>query len=352
MYLLITDLHWTHKNFRSRISYSNETQHSLNFILDTIIKYENRGYIVRLIFLGDIFHSSYDSVFEGITANNLMIRIKSMVDSMDGVMGNHEYTYYTDNPFWTLMQRIESDRLKYFIGDKRPVKGTLDILNIPDEVICGNVRFIFNHFGCSVATPPKDGKINIGLFHKDIYNKDIVADAKTTNGFEVFEHTPFYFDSSPVFDGYDYAFMAHAHMFYSEWDYYCELSGQNTKIAYLSTLGRTNQLEVRDNFLERDIPAIIIEDDKFIRREYNKFDLLKRSDCVIERQVEINQKKYKEQVERRQARDLAFLSDDPIENLRLNLRENALLSHMFEGTLLQGRSQLEEKVLKEIREVY
>lgn len=313
----------------------------------TIEKYRNLDYKIVLIFLGDIFHSGYDNVFDGILANNLMIKLRGAVDDVYSLIGNHELTYYTDNPFWTLMTKVDSQRANLALGDRRRPKGNLDIITIPDELICGNVRFIFNHFSCGVHRPDADGLINIGLFHQDIYTKAIVHDIEVTRGQVVFEHSPNYFDKAPVFKNYDYAFLGHAHLFYSEWNYICDFTGYKTNLTYLSTLGRTNQLEVQDNFLERDIPAIVLEDGRFVRREYNKFDLLSRSDCVIEKQVELYQQTYQERKAKLAAREYIRYKDDPIENLRISVQESNLQSHILDGTLINGMSPLERKILQE-----
>lgn len=347
----MTDLHLTHKNLRNRFDYTKETRKALAQLYQVINKYKEQEMKVVLIFLGDIFHNAYDVVFDAIIANNTMIAIQAAVDGMFSVIGNHELTYYIGNPFWSLMTSVPSVRARRIMTDLKKPRGILDILEVPDRVECGDVRFIFNHYGCGVDIVEDDGKKNIGLFHQDLYTKEVVQDVLNERGVEVFEHTPVYLDTAPFLKNYHYAFFGHAHLFYSEWMYVCAMSTWETIICYLSTLGRTSHAEVQDNFLERDIPAIIVKEGKMVAREYNKFNLLKRSDCVKEALVKIQVEKDKDLRERKKVGDNVARSDNPLESLKAAKHNDPVALHLIEQTLSRGVSELEMNILAEARSV-
>jgi hypothetical protein len=352
VFLLITDTHWTHRNLRNRVSYTDETLKAQQAIIDTINKYKNLGYKVILIFLGDIYHNSYTIVSEGIQANNFMLYLGAITEGVYSVIGNHEFTYYRDNPFWSMITKVDSVRVKPMLSDtKRPIGKFLNAFSVPDILECGDVRFTFNHYGTGILPLGNHhlDKINIALIHQDLYTKEVVQAVYDDIGEVVFEHSPVYLNTHPYLRYYKYAFLAHAHMFYSVWDYKCPATDWETQLAYLSTLGRTSVKEVSDNFLERDIPAIIVTDGKFVGREYNKFMLHPRSDSVIELQVEETKRKYIQAKERKQALLSPSVDDNPLQSLRIKNKGNSVVSHILEGTLRTGRSSLEASILTKAR---
>lgn len=349
VYLLAPDLHWNEKNLRGRKSYSDETKHSLEFLISVILKYKSLNYNVKLIFMGDIFHISYNTVFGGIRANNLIIKLRGLVDGMYCVLGNHEFSYYKDNPFWTLLTEVKSERVLNLSSKISQPVGEIHVIDVVDELVDGDTRFIFNHFGCGIHRPVVDGKKNIGLFHQDLYAKDIAKNMEALLGENIYEHTPVYFDNTGKLYGYDYAYIAHMHMFYGIWDYVCEVTGQETRLSYLSTVGRTNHREVNDNFLERDVPAIIVEDGKFVKAESNLFNLLSRSDCIIEEEILVAQQNREELKSRKDfARNYVAVADNPIENMRIALASKPLMLSIFNQTLESGTNEIHERFTTEL----
>lgn len=306
-----------------------------------MVKYLSAGHEVVLIFLGDMFHVSYTSVFEGIRANNLALRVMSMASKSYFLLGNHEFSYFVDNPFWTLLTSMDSERVVQHHSSRiwQP-KGEIHAVDVVDELIDGEVRFLFNHYGCGVHKPVSDGKVTIGLFHQDLYAQEIAEDMRVRKGLDIYEHSPVYFDKSGVLAGYDYAFLGHMHMIYWKGRYICDLTKYETNLYYLSTLGRTNHKEVQDNFLERNIPAVIVDNGKFVRVEDNLFNLMTRSDSVIEEVVKESQDSRQKVKERKLAREHTPVSDDPVKNLRIGLSSSPALLDMFDSILDTGRPKI------------
>lgn len=300
-----------------------------------------------LIFLGDIYHNAYNSVTNGIRANNFAMKLMSYADHSFCVVGNHEFTYYTDNPFWTLLTEMGSPRIERFQEKKvwQPL-GEIHSLDIVDEWVDGEVRFIFNHHGCQVHKPLQDGKVNIGLFHQDLYAQEIAEDMRKSLGLEIFEHTPVYFDKTGALEGYDYAFLGHMHMLYWRGKYICDLTKYETYLYYLSTLGRTNHLEVQDTFRERNIPAVIVDNGKFQGVEDNLFLLMSRSDSVIEEVVQMAQQKRAESVMRKRESEHIMINDDPITNLLTSLSGRLELHQMVTDVMSTGTHK-HQKALRE-----
>ena len=351
-YIIVTDLHWTSKNLSGRYNYQREIEYAREKIVETVLKYKSFCSKTVLVFLGDLYHNSYSDIVPGIVDNNRMIQLRMLVDDIVSVVGNHEFSYYSDNPFWTLFTKLESNKIKTKINKTWQPRGVVDIIRVVDELIDGDVRFIFNHYGCGIERPPIDGKLNIGLIHQDLYSKAIVEDLKASKGVPIYEYNPIYFDQSSVLYGYDRCYLGHAHMLYGKWKYVCNQTNYTTYIEYLSTLGRTNHLEVQDNFLERNIPVIIVENGKFVRQEDNFFNLLSREECVNEKVIQTSKNKreeYKETKELRQTR--LQLRDDPIENLRENLKGYPPLLAVLDDLVESGDTRFSKSILTEFEEL-
>lgn len=352
VYLLVTDLHWKESSFEGRLNYKSEMDMILNKIYSLVLKYKDMGKKVYLLFMGDIYHNSFKSASKGAVFNNLMILLQESCDGVYSVLGNHEITYYEENPFWTLLTKVDSEKVMGLIHKIWSPTGVRDTISVVDELVDGDVRFVFNHYAMPVTIPAIDGKTNIGLFHIDLYAKAIVEDMKMNMGLDVFEHDPVYFDGSRVLYGYDYAYFGHMHKLYGMWDYICDSTGYKTKLHYLASLGRTNVTEIMDSFLERDIPAIHVTNGKLELVESNKFNLPSREESVNERLVERNKEVYLLTKEKRNAKKYyVATSDDPIQNLRNNMTEDPLILSIFEELLDMPDASFEKDLLKEIEKI-
>lgn len=348
-YLLIPDWHRRDRNFEGRYDYQKEIAYTETYVHETIAKYQSLGCDVIGISLGDLNDRSYNDIFEAIAENNYFIQLRQELAGLYVNIGNHELTYYKDNPFWTLMTEIESTKVKNLLTRVWQPRGRFPIVRVVDELVDGNVRFIFNHYGCPISKPPLDGKTNIGLFHTDLYAKEIHADMERKTGKTIFEHSPIYFDGSGVFHGYHYAILAHMHRFYGEYVYTDDNTGFQTNIQYTSTLGRTNHVEVDNNMLERDLPVFLVEDGNFIAKEHNYFELMNRESCVNEEVIVIKQTKRAVAKDSKSlANDYEPLADDPIENIRMGLKDYPAYLDLYEDLLNKPETELGRELHKKL----
>lgn len=314
-YLIVTDLHLIDKILvANRINYKNELQCVLNNLLKIINSYKHSGYVVNLLFLGDIYHRGYTDPTASIDGNNILIHLAQCVNKLYTVVGNHELSYYKHNPFYTLFEHIESNKVKQISTHATQAKGIMQILNIVDFLEDGDVLFHFNHYGCEISKP-QSGKINVGLFHQEIINKEILAIMQSRFSQEIFTKEITNLDRNNVFKGYDYCFLGHMHKAYGTFKITDEENGAATVLYYLASLGRTNHSEVQDNFLERNIPAILIEEGHFNKVEDNIFNLLPRSECIRDEIVTKSQQKRKETKEIVKLKNYKASSDNPVQNV-------------------------------------
>lgn len=350
-YLIITDLHLSGSNLRGRYDYLKEVSYVISKIIELGNKYRAEGYTeVNLIFLGDIVDRSYKDLTKGIYTNNIFVAFLNIFNNMFSVVGNHELSYYTDNPFWTLMESISSNKIETIKNKTWQPQGFIQLINVVDRLECGDVVFHFNHSNVGISVPEKD-KINIGLFHQDIIAKAITEEMKNQFGMDIFEVQPRYFDKTSVLYGYDYAFFGHMHKVYGHWTYICDSTKYKTELFYLASLGRTNHTEVSNNFLERDIPAVILENDKFARIEHNKFNLMTREECVKEEIVLNNQMVREKKKEIKYVIENVPALDEPIKSIESALVKEPVLHMLFSDYRKDGYSKIESALLNRVEDI-
>lgn len=331
VYLIISDLHASYKNKVNRYDYVREIEDVIAKINKIANKYKKQGNNVNLIFLGDIVDDSYKDLTKAIWLNNIFVYLSSMY-KIYSVMGNHEFSYYKDNPFWSLMAQVNSDKIKDVLTVTWQPTGLLQLIEVKDKLIDGNVVFNFNHHPTPINIPTPN-KINIGLFHKDYAPKAVVEDMKRNFQLDVWDGHIQHFENSTLLDGYDYAFFGHLHKVYGTWSFVNDKTNYTTILYYLASLGRPNHTEVSDNFLERNIPAVIIENGEFVAVEDNKIQLMSRVECVKEEVVKTQQEIY--QNKKQDSRIIKYepLSDDPLTNIQSALAERPSLLFKFNNYL-------------------
>ena len=129
------------------------------------------------------------------------------------------------------------------------------------------------------------------------------------------------------------------------WDWTSDISGRVTHLQYLASLGRPNRTEVNDNFLERDIPAVIVTDGKLERIEHNKFSLLTEEECVRQDIVELQKEKYEHIKVHRSIQGYNPTEDEPITNILANCPSDEVRRYMME--LIDNGKDIEFSVLRE-----
>lgn len=328
-YVIVTDMHIINKILvKNRVDYKKELEHVENNLLRVIKKYTRDGFNVNLIFLGDIYHRGYSDPIASIKDNNFLIYLSTVVNKIYSVIGNHELSYYKNNPFYTLFNHIESRRVKNVSSRVINPLGIIHVIDVVDTLEDGEVLFNFNHYGCGMGAPEKD-RVNIGLFHQELVCKEILDDVKNKFNMDIFTNDILNLNSKNVFSGYDYCFLGHMHKVYGTYEIQSKEGEKPTRLYYLASLGRTNHSEIQDNFLDRNFPVIIVNDGKFKRIEDNTFKLLDRESCIFESIVEEQHEKREELKEYKKIKEYRAFSDDPVKNILEQISLDRDLTNIF-----------------------
>lgn len=263
VYLLVTDLHLDFSK-ANRINYFGEVLNAMNDIVLLADQYREKGYTVNQCILGDMFDGSLSNASEAMQAIEIFRYYCSNFENSWAVVGNHEISYAQDNPFWFLVSDIKDASLAGIQRFIQP-RGLTNTLVIPDTIIDGEVTFYFNHFGTRAKTPDASG-IKIGLFHQNVGSNDI---CKMWGTFDNVEEAAY-------IQAYNYCYFGHMHL--AKGKYY--LNENHTCFGeWLGTIGRTKVDEVLVDD-KVNIPAIVIEDGKFVRIDDNYITLPPPVECI------------------------------------------------------------------------
>lgn len=283
-YLIVPDLHLDFYK-SNRVNYFNEIVGSMSDILEISKKYKEKGYAASLMLLGDVFDGSMPNASDAMQAIEVFRYFCGSFKQVYSVVGNHEITFAKDNPFWFLASEIGDESLRAIRRYLQP-QGLCDTIKIPATVEDGEVTFYFNHFGTTPKVPIARG-IRIGLFHQNVGSNDI---CKMWGAFDDVTEASYV-------QGYNYCYFGHMHLakgkFFLNEEHTCQ--GE-----WLGTIGRTKVDEVRFEDLEVNIPAVLVDDGKFLSVEDNEITLQDPGVCIDYSKLQASQQSKKIIEEHRQ----------------------------------------------------
>lgn len=347
-YLLITDLHDVGHLKMNRQDYASEINEIKRKILDLVLEYKDKGFVPTVIFMGDIFDRGYKhSVFKAVNDNNYFVVLRQQCEVF-ALMGNHEFSFYNDNPFYTLITEIESEKVKQRQNRVWTPQGALPLLRVVDNIVDGDLVIHFNHNETPISGAIQ-GKHNVALFHQEIICRDILQAAEKEFRASIFtKRTLRSFDNTDLFDGFDAAFFGHLHKVYGTWVYQKTENSNPCDLVYLASLGRPAQDEVNNNLLERTIPALLVEDGHYVGYENNLLTLRAREDSVKEEEVVIQQELYKRAKARHDQLSIDYGDYDIIDGIRHRCMSPVQRS-IVDEILEYGSSAICERLLNETR---
>lgn len=326
-WLVVSDLHLYCKNIANRKDYAGELMAVKEYCVALAEGYIKRGWDeAGLLLLGDVFHRGYQDVFSAVADSSFFFDWSARFGRVYSVVGNHELHYWSGNPFFALVNEIKSEKLSHLQSDVWTPVGAVPAINVADRLECGEVVFHFNHYG-TVINPPESGKVNIGLFHQEIVSRQVLHAAEQVFGKGIFVKQC---SALEEVRRYQFCFFGHLHKMYGI--YKTEDGGI---LCYLASLGRTNSGEINDNFLERRIPVVKVEDGKFTGIDDNTF-LLGNRDTVLDiKAVERAAVNYEVQKEKKLARRDVVVGENPIANMTEYFLGDRFASLVLDG-LLEG----------------
>lgn len=327
-YILITDLHIAHDK-ENRIDYFGECLHALESVINISSKYKSYGWRTIGIMLGDVFDGSVTTPGDAMALLELFKYFVGSFDEMYSVVGNHEITYCRDNPYWFCISGVEDGRLSNLKRGIQP-KGMQNYFRVVDKLKDGDVVFYFNHYGVEPVCADV-GEVRIGLFHQNVGSPEVCRMWG--------EYTDV--ESASFVQTYDYLFFGHLHN--GKGKFY--LTPEHNRCAeWLGTLGRTSVSEVNDGDLEVNVPAVCVDDGRFVGIEDNCVKLMEFGKCVNVSTYEMSKNARRELKERKE-KAVADYSGDTLKQALWGRLNGDTLGVLFE-LCLSSRDELVEEYNK------
>lgn len=332
VYHLITDSHFDYQGKNNRVDYLGEIDLVKSIIMERVLYTNSLGFNSYVVFLGDVYNHGFKDVESAMAEIDFMALLNSITKGVFSVIGNHELHFPKGNPFWSLLSEIPEGMTNLPTNNLK-LKGAAGLLQITDRLVDGNVVFNFNHYGSGILKPIPN-KVNIGLFHQDIVCSPAINSAKM-KGLNPYESKAILLDSNDVLVGYDYSYFGHFHKYYGKWEI-----DNGRFIHYLGSLVRTNVTEVNDNFLERTLPCVYVEEGKLIKIEDYKFNLPNEQQCVKIDVVEKERKRRKVKKEIIDVKKKELITEDVISSVKLAL-EKPIYAEIIDSVLENRKNLLD-----------
>ncbi len=324
-FIIVTDLHLWCKNFTNRKDYLAECADVFGKVKklteEMRLKYQQDK--IHIIFLGDVFHKGFG---DNATMHNMWIQaftlLRSRCNGMYLVMGNHEWSFRETNPFWCLVNEINSE----YLNSKNAVAdGNLPIAFLQDHLDIGCNRLHFLHHGAEVTNI---GYGNNFMFAHQSWMTDSMfaslASEDTTIRKKYLHYTKI--DENSKLKFFNEAFFGHMHRLQGKmkitWDN--EVYGTTTSY-HLGSLLLTNKEEVLTTGNKRTIPILTIND---YDTEYETKDIeieipagieLLKEEVVKEQNKKYKQNKEKKEFIKCELGEIEIDSEDPIEKIEKEL---------------------------------
>lgn len=332
-FYIIQDTHFWDRNLANRKDYKQECDNIYDSIIEILDKCTtDKKY---LIFLGDIFHSKFHSEvsFNHWVQKFLILRAKC--NGIFSVVGNHELTYVDHNPFWSLINEVESVQLQS-IGCK--ALGNLPIVRVVDYIDIFDFRFNFNHYGQTIENYYEN--TSFLLSHNYWLSDELKRSMRLLGNVQVdsrhFTYNEIRDDCDLMY--FDEVFLGHNHMMIGDYTFkWNDDILPYTNVHFCGSLGLTNKNEVLKTPDYRNIYYIDIINQGNYKVDFFSKPLLKKDSYVIddfeniESTEKYNTEKYKKSLIKKY--DLSLM--DPIQAIEKDLQNDIYALELFK-TLEKG----------------
>ena len=331
-FMVIPDPHIWDKNIAGRKNYVEECWETFDSIYAIIKKNE---FVTDVIIAGDLFHREFAKLDHVKPWMNYFQKLKVLVNSRGGqlysVIGNHEYTYYKDNPFW-LMQGL--------------------LIKTPHTIMCNGVKFYLDSYPSQKADREFVNRVtaDICITHTEVIDASVHAEIESN------WKKPMYISKRPVgYDRFDvkYLFCGHLHMALGQYVYVDDedLDGKQTRIQYLGSLGRTNVMEISNKFLERLLPVVCVDEKGEISIKQLSVYLREYESTVIPVEVEAARKQREARKEYLASKQIELV-DNPFEKLKEKYGNIPMAQEILVNLSENERPRLLVDVLSECQAIY
>ena len=301
-YLIIPDLHLWYKNITSRKDYLGELDEALSNIFMYV---KSDDTINNVILSGDIYHRGFSDIDSTRPIKKYWMELKSLLNKRSGelyaVIGNHEFSYSKNNPFW-----LQDD----------------SIFKTPEDIIDNGVHLYLEsyHTPKSIRTFRSTVDSDICITHNEVLPPEMATFVRNESGRRVFTSS-----RCMSFSRYNVKalFVGHMHQIVESYVVMKDDSSEEQmRVQYLGSIGRTSVEEIDNEFRYRDLPVVEVGIDsdgnegsgKF-RIEHLPLELREYHDTVISSEVAKN-REIREKRKQLNELKLEKVTDDPVQEIK------------------------------------
>ena len=311
-YLIVPDLHYWYKNISCRKDYLGELDEVLNNIFMAI---NSDPSINNVILAGDIYHRGFNDLDSSRPVKKYWSELKHLLNSRDGelyaVIGNHEFSFSKNNPFW-----LQDDV----------------IFKTPEDIYDNGFHFYLEsyHSKKSVRKFREKVEANVCITHNEVLPPEMAEFVRKESGRRIFTT-----NKCTSFSRYnvDALFVGHMHQVVDT--FMVNDDGKNFEVQYLGSIGRTSVEEISNDFRLRNLPIVEVGVDADGNEGKGLFNVTQMSielreyhETVISEQVEKNRKVREKQKDMRELK-LQKVTDDPVEEFKKEIN-NSNISNILD----------------------
>lgn len=293
--VIVPEPHIFDKTFKTRNNYPQEIKTYLDQVFQ-IAREQAKSDKVYIIFMGDVFHMGFSRMVPFV---NIIDTFQTLSREFEGrvysLIGNHELSYPSNNPFWLL-----ADFKSKWYKNYRTIPGfqSAACVKVCDELQVDDTLFVFGHYRRDKFEYDwsQYGDVHF-LTHNSIMDNEIVNVIKNNFGRDPkMEYASGITSirqagSIPLTSKLSHMYVGHMHTAFSRFFVDERINDIDLKfeLRYLGSLGRTNHAEVNNEDLTRVIPIV---DTVTHQVAYPEIQLLPREVCIREDAVIKGQEQY------------------------------------------------------------
>lgn len=329
-YFILPDFHLNiHKE--NRFSYAEEAFSVCVWLGETVDKYRDRG-IDKLygISVGDLVDIGHSKRANYVAVQQLIKIVLRMFDDLFLNFGNHEITFYKDNPLFSFIRDIQHPHIISKFGHLK-CESSFNEIKTPERIILNDTEIVFRGWGTeSVKITDKRG---ILILHTPLLSSEGARELYATNQYEEVITS---LDSS----GYEDIYCGHIHTVIDTWDYH------GATVHNLGSLLRTSVQQIDDFNRRRVVPVLIFDDNRnLIEKNEEILMLHERSlivdeESVLKGQIDREDVKDRKDLKRRASLPNLFVEDPVAQAQQIFADQNDQLLLDIFSKLQEGRMPL------------
>lgn len=314
-----------------------------------------------MMFIGDIFDRGFNDFAAAMKWLIFFTRLNE-VATVCSVVGNHEITYKMNNLFWLLSDNHSNWVTESGIVRNDEIVSLSQQIRIYDDLLLEDTLFIFGHYKRDLSQYTdkfidekfgKQVKNVVLLTHNELLNPEVISKMQESGRQLVIGRSMYRNVSDngilPPTTRLTRVYAGHMHLAYGTFRFGNTIEGVSYMydLTYLASLGRTSSKEVMNNFLDRQIPNLILDGPE-VNFSHTPFRLREENEVLAYEQIYKQREKYTATAEIRTLKHSEFIVTNPVDDIAALVDADPIMRNLFScairGSTPQGVTDLVSNV--------